>query len=47
MTESAIFINLNPFFALVGAVLFLGEKISSPQIVGFLFILLGVLLGQG
>ncbi|MDQ6594950.1 DMT family transporter [Bacillus salipaludis] len=47
VTESAIFINLNPFFALVGAVLFLGEKISSPQILGFLFILFGVLFGSG
>ncbi|OIK10748.1 hypothetical protein BIV60_19955 [Bacillus sp. MUM 116] len=47
VTESAIFINLNPFFSLVGAVLFLGEKISAPQIFGFLFILFGVLFGSG
>lgn len=47
VTESAIFINLNPFFALIGAVLFLDEKISSTQLVGFLFILFGVLFGSG
>ena len=47
VAESAIFINLNPFFALVGAVLFLGEKISFTQIFGFVFILVGVLFGSG
>ncbi|MGC4377651.1 DMT family transporter [Fictibacillus sp. Mic-4] len=45
--EASIFINLNPFFALIGAVLFLGEKIKMAQIVGFLFILFGVILGSG
>jgi drug/metabolite transporter (DMT)-like permease len=47
VAESAIFINLNPFFALVGAVIFLGEKISFTQVFGFIFILVGVLLGSG
>jgi drug/metabolite transporter (DMT)-like permease len=47
VAESAIFINLNPFFALIGAVLFLGEKVSFPQIFGFAFILVGVLFGSG
>lgn len=46
-TESAIFINLNPFFALVGAVLFLGEVISTIQVIGFIFIIFGVVLGAG
>lgn len=47
VAESAIFINLNPFFSLVGAVIFLGEKITAAQIYGFIFILFGVLLGSG
>ncbi|TXC89507.1 DMT family transporter [Metabacillus litoralis] len=46
-SESAIFINLNPFFALVGAALFLGEVISLPQVLGFIFIIFGVVLGSG
>lgn len=45
--ESSIFMNLSPFFSLVGAALFLGEKIGMEQILGFLFILFGVLLGSG
>lgn len=44
--ESSIFINLNPLFALIGAVIFLGEKIIMTQIFGFLLILSGVLLGS-
>jgi drug/metabolite transporter (DMT)-like permease len=44
--ETSIFINLNPPFALVGAALFLGEKIVLTQLIGFLFILTGVLLGS-
>jgi drug/metabolite transporter (DMT)-like permease len=47
VAESAIFINLNPFFALVGAVIFLEERISFTQIFGFVFILIGVLFGSG
>ncbi|MCM3569743.1 DMT family transporter [Neobacillus mesonae] len=47
VTESAIFINLNPFFALIGAVLFLGEKVTLSQVIGFIFILFGVLFGSG
>jgi drug/metabolite transporter (DMT)-like permease len=47
VTESSIFINLNPFFALVSAVLFLGEKIYFSHVFGFIFILIGVLLGSG
>ncbi|MGP7818483.1 DMT family transporter [Niallia sp. 01092] len=47
VTEAAIFINLNPFFALVGAVLFLGETIVLSQDTGFVFIIVGILLGSG
>lgn len=45
--EAAIFLNLNPFFALIGAVLFVGETILITQIIGFVFILIGVFLGSG
>ncbi|MBD8498054.1 DMT family transporter [Paenibacillus arenosi] len=45
--ESAIFMNFTPFFALVGSVLLLGETITLAQIGGFLFIIMGVLLGSG
>jgi drug/metabolite transporter (DMT)-like permease len=45
--ETAIFINLSPFFALVGAALFLGEIITPFQLLGFVFIISGVLLGSG
>ncbi|MEH7304807.1 DMT family transporter [Neobacillus drentensis] len=47
VAESAIFINLSPFFSLIGAVIFLNEQITASQIFGFLFILLGVLFGSG
>lgn len=46
-SEASIFINLNPFFALVGAYLFLGEQILFQHILGFLLIITGVLLGSG
>ncbi|MFE1242784.1 DMT family transporter [Fictibacillus sp. NPDC058756] len=46
-SEASIFINLNPFFALVGASLFLNEKIGFQHILGFLLIISGVLLGSG
>lgn len=45
--ESTIFINLNTFFALLGAALFLGEPIISNQIIGLILILGGVFLGSG
>lgn len=47
VTEAAIFINLSPFFSLVGAVIFLDEKITLAQLIGFLLILVGVILGSG
>ncbi|MCM3718328.1 DMT family transporter [Fictibacillus phosphorivorans] len=46
-SEASIFINLNPFFALVGGFLFLNEQIGFQHILGFLFIITGVLLGSG
>lgn len=46
-SETAIFINLSPFFSLVGAALFLGEVISTTQVIGFIFIIFGVILGTG
>lgn len=45
--ETSIFINLNPLFALIGAVVFLGEEIELAQVIGFIFILFGVVLGSG
>ncbi|WP_257351673.1 DMT family transporter [Pseudalkalibacillus decolorationis] len=45
--ESAIFINLTPFFSLTGAWLFLGETIALEQLAGFIFIVTGVVLGTG
>nr|WP_256358428.1 DMT family transporter [Bacillus sp. sid0103] len=47
VAESAIFINLNPLFSLIGAVVFLEERITASQIIGFIFILIGVLFGSG
>ncbi|MBY6037287.1 DMT family transporter [Fictibacillus nanhaiensis] len=46
-SEASIFINLNPFFALVGASLFLNEKILFQHVLGFFLIITGVLLGSG
>lgn len=44
--ETSIFINLNPFFALLGAVIFLHEKIVLSQVFGFCFIIAGVVVGS-
>jgi drug/metabolite transporter (DMT)-like permease len=46
-SESAVFINLNPFFALISSYLFLGESLYIAQFVGFLLIVFGVLAGSG
>lgn len=43
--ETAIFLNLSPFFSLVGSVLFLNEAFKWIQLVGFVLIVMGVLLG--
>ncbi|KZN98156.1 DMT family transporter [Pseudobacillus badius] len=45
--ETAIFLNLNTFFSLIGAALFLGEALLPAHFIGLLFIVPGVLLGSG
>ncbi|MGO4886719.1 DMT family transporter [Anaerobacillus sp. MEB173] len=45
--ETSIFLNLNTFFALVGAALFLNEAILVSHFIGFVFIATGVVLGSG
>ncbi len=45
--STAIFINLTPFFSLLGSALFLGEKIVLEQLIGFILIVFGVILGTG
>ncbi|WP_377891122.1 DMT family transporter [Alkalihalobacillus sp. R86527] len=45
--EVAMFNNLTPFFALIGSAIFLGEKIGLPQVLGFVLIVCGVMLGNG
>lgn len=45
--QASLFLNLSPFFSLVGAFLFLGEKIYTFQWLGFFFIVIGVVLGTG
>ncbi|MEK3988789.1 MULTISPECIES: DMT family transporter [Robertmurraya] len=45
--STAIFINLTPFFSLLGSALFLGEKIVLEQLIGFVLIVIGVILGTG
>lgn len=46
-SESAIFLNLTPFFSLLGAALFLGESIGWIQMLGVILIVTGVLFGTG
>ncbi|SDO33115.1 Permease of the drug/metabolite transporter (DMT) superfamily [Paenibacillus sp. yr247] len=43
--QTAIFINLSPFFALLGNYLFLGEVVTVLQMLGFSFIIIGVING--
>lgn len=45
--EASIFINLNPFFALIGSSLLLGEAVTLVQISGIVLILISVLFGSG
>jgi EamA domain-containing membrane protein RarD len=45
--QTAIFNNFVPFFGLLFAVLFLNETITTYQLIGFLFIVAGVLFGTG
>ena len=45
--EAAVFNNLTPFFALLGAAIFLSEPIGWKQVIGFVLIVVGVMLGTG
>ena len=45
--ESAIFTNFNTLFALIGAYIFLGEKMHLQQYVGCVFIICAVIIGTG
>ncbi len=45
--KTAIFNNFVPFFGLVFSALFLNETITSSQLIGFVFIVAGVLFGTG
>ncbi|PLR96936.1 DMT family transporter [Bacillus sp. T33-2] len=45
--ETSIFLNLNTFFSLIGAAVFLGEKITAFHLFGLLFIITGVIFGSG
>ncbi|MDQ0255101.1 drug/metabolite transporter (DMT)-like permease [Evansella vedderi] len=45
--QTAIFNNLVPFFSLIGAFFFLGEQILFTQVIGFILIVTGVILGTG
>jgi drug/metabolite transporter (DMT)-like permease len=45
--QTAIFNNLVPFFSLLAAAAFLGESITLAQIIGFVLIVVGVVLGTG
>lgn len=45
--ETSIFLNLNTFFSLVGAVVFLGEEMTVYHLFGLVFIITGVVFGSG
>jgi drug/metabolite transporter (DMT)-like permease len=45
--QTALFNNFVPFFALIGSYFLLGEAIYFTQILGFIFIVAGVLFGTG
>ncbi|MGP4073290.1 DMT family transporter [Piscibacillus sp. B03] len=45
--ETAIFINLNTLFAILGSAIFLNEVITLSHIGGFILILIGVFFGTG
>ncbi|EKN63255.1 DMT family transporter [Schinkia azotoformans] len=45
--KTAVFLNIPPFFSLVGSYLFLGELISLSHIFGFILIVGSVILGSG
>jgi drug/metabolite transporter (DMT)-like permease len=45
--ETSIFLNLNTFFSIIGAAIFLNETILFSHFIGLLFIVSGVILGSG
>ncbi|MBM4765064.1 DMT family transporter [Bacillus sp. B15-48] len=45
--ETSIFLNLNTFFSLLGAVILLNETITGSHFLGLVFIVIGVLFGSG
>ena len=45
--QTVVFNNFVPFFGLVSAAIFLGEKITIVQVLGFVVIIIAVLLGTG
>ncbi len=45
--EASIFLNFTPFFALIGSVFLLGEKVTVFHLTGLVLIVAGVLLGSG
>ncbi|PIC63921.1 EamA family transporter [Sporosarcina sp. P13] len=45
--SASIFLNFNTFFALVGAGLFLGEKLLPAHFIGLVLIVMGVSFGSG
>ena len=46
-SEASIFLNFTPFFALIGSVFMLGEKVTIFHSIGLLLIIVGVLMGSG
>ena len=46
-TETSVFLNMTPFFSLVGAYVFLGETFVLTHLFGFIFIVAGVVFGTG
>lgn len=45
--ETAIFININTIFALIGAAIFLGEPILMNHFIGLILIIGGIFVGSG
>lgn len=45
--ETSIFLNLNTFFSLIGAAIFLNEAILFSHFIGLIFIVSGVIFGSG
>jgi drug/metabolite transporter (DMT)-like permease len=45
--ETSIFLNLNTFFSIIGAAIFLNEAILFSHFIGLIFIVSGVIFGSG